>query len=82
MSRNLGKYLFASSDLIVEVGFVIQGETSEELPERVLGGFRCYHLNVAKAMSVWCVCCGIEYLSLLDCIVLYSGVFWSEYHTW
>ena len=55
MSRNLGKSLFASSDLIVEVGFVIQGETSEELPERVLGGFRCYHLNVAKAMNVWCV---------------------------
>ena len=56
MSRNLGKYLFASSDLIVEVGFVIQGETSEELPERVLGGFRCYHLNVAKAVNVCCVC--------------------------
>ena len=50
MSRNLGKYLFASSDLIVEVGFVVQGET-----KRVLGGFRCYHLNVAKAMNVWCV---------------------------
>ena len=56
MSRNLGRYLFASCDLVVDVGFVIQGETPEELPEQVLGAFRCHHLDLAKAQCIFIVC--------------------------
>ena len=52
MSRNLGKFLFTSCDLVVDVGFVIQGETAEELPEHVLGAFRCHHLDLTKAQCV------------------------------
>ncbi|KAG5182809.1 hypothetical protein JKP88DRAFT_195737 [Tribonema minus] len=35
----------------VDLGFVIQGETEEELPERLIGAVRFHHLDVAGALS-------------------------------
>lgn len=49
MARNLSKYLFTAGNMVVELGFVIQGEEEGELPERVLGGFRFYHLDIESA---------------------------------
>ena len=56
MSRNLSKYLFSADSMVIELAFVIQGETREELPERVLGGFRFYHIDVNRANVIWGVC--------------------------
>ena len=53
MARNLSKYLFSSSDLVVDVGFVLQGNDRTELPERVLGGFRLTHVNL-QAIALPC----------------------------
>lgn len=52
MARNLSKYLFTAGNMVVELGFVIQGEEDDELPERVLGGFRFYHLDMDKAQFI------------------------------
>ena len=49
VARNLCKFLFSSDDMVIELGFVIQGETQAELPERVLSGFRCYRLSLTEA---------------------------------
>ena len=46
MSRNLSKYLFSADSMVIELAYVLQGETEDELPERVLGGFRFYHMDV------------------------------------
>ena len=58
VARNLSKYLFTASNMVVELGFVIQGEKEDELPEHVLGGFRFYHLDInsAKRISILFVC--------------------------
>ena len=53
MARNLSKYLFSSSELVVDVGFVLQGNNRAELPERVLGGFRLNHVNL-QAVAIPC----------------------------
>lgn len=47
IARNFGKYLFSSNDMIVDIGFVLQGNTYQELPERILGGFRLIHLDLS-----------------------------------
>lgn len=49
VARNLCKFLFSSDDMVIELGFVLQGESSDELPERVLAGFRCYRLSLSEA---------------------------------
>ena len=56
MARNLSKYLFSADSMVIELAFVIQGETRDELPERVLGGFRFYHIDVNKAQAICGVC--------------------------
>ena len=38
--------------MVVELAFVLQGESLAELPERVLGGFRFYHLQVGSAKKI------------------------------
>ena len=53
MAKNLSKYLFSSSELIVDVGFVLQGNDRDELPERVLGGFRLDHVDL-QAIAIPC----------------------------
>ena len=52
MSRNLSKYLFSADSMEIELAYVLQGETEDELPERVLGGFRFYHMDVTKAKLI------------------------------
>lgn len=52
MSRNLSKYLFSADSMVIELAYVLQGETEDELPERVLGGFRFYHMDVTKAKLI------------------------------
>ncbi|XP_071734873.1 protein ENHANCED DISEASE RESISTANCE 2-like [Rutidosis leptorrhynchoides] len=46
-----GKAFSCFSSLIVDMAFVIQGNTQEELPEHLIGAFRLSHLDVSKA--VW-----------------------------
>lgn len=52
VARNLCKFLFSSDDMVIELGFVLQGESPDELPERVLSGFRCYRLSLSEAKPV------------------------------
>ena len=52
MARNLSKYLFTAGSMVVDLGFVIQGEDDFELPEQVLGGFRFYHLDMDSAKVI------------------------------
>ncbi|WOL15950.1 protein ENHANCED DISEASE RESISTANCE 2-like [Canna indica] len=40
------------NSLVVEMAFLIQGETQEELPEHLLGTCRLNHLDVSKAVSL------------------------------
>jgi hypothetical protein len=35
----------------VDLAFVLQGESEEELPERILFAVRFHHLNVPKAIN-------------------------------
>ncbi len=34
--------------LVIDLGFVIQGNTEEELPERLLGALRIVHIDLDK----------------------------------
>ena len=56
MPRNPSNSLLSADSMVIELAFVIQGETREELPERVLGGFRFYHIDVNKAQAICGVC--------------------------
>lgn len=52
MARTLSKYLFTVSNMVIELGFVIQGVEENELPEQVLGGFRFYHVDINSAKFI------------------------------
>lgn len=69
VARNLSKYLFTASNMVVELGFVIQGEKEDELPEHVLGGFRFYHLDINNA----------KHISLLFVYFTNKFYFWYEF---
>ncbi len=38
--------------MIVDIGFLLQGETDDELPEQLLGCARLVRLNFSKARNV------------------------------
>lgn len=46
-----GKTFSCFSSLIIDIAFVIQANTREELPEQLFGAFRLSHLDISKA--VW-----------------------------
>ena len=81
MARNLSKFLFSGDDMVVELGFVIQGENSAELPERVFSGFRFYHLSLDQSKMIECSCL-LTNRSLLiqnsyDCFCVIASTFHS-----
>ncbi|TDH72747.1 hypothetical protein CCR75_007777 [Bremia lactucae] len=50
--RGIHAILDKTSRLVIDVAFVLQGETEDELPEQVLGCCRLDHVNVQKAMDL------------------------------
>ncbi|KAL7689322.1 putative pleckstrin domain, protein ENHANCED DISEASE RESISTANCE 2, EF-hand domain pair [Plasmopara halstedii] len=50
--RGIHLLLDKTSRLVIDVAFVIQGETEDELPEQVLGCCRLDHVNVQKAKNL------------------------------
>ncbi|EGZ07681.1 hypothetical protein PHYSODRAFT_528193, partial [Phytophthora sojae] len=52
--RGIHSLIDKTSKLVIDVAFVIQGETEEELPERVLGCCRLDRVNVQKAVDLPC----------------------------
>lgn len=41
-----------TKSLVVDLAFTIEGQTAEELPERILGLGRVFHLDHQKAVKV------------------------------
>ncbi|GMF23095.1 unnamed protein product [Phytophthora lilii] len=52
--RGIHSLIDKTSRLVIDVAFVIQGETEEELPEQVLGCCRLDRVNVQKAVDLPC----------------------------
>jgi len=52
--RGIHSLIDKTSRLVIDVAFVIQGETEEELPEQVLGCCRLDRINVQKAVALPC----------------------------
>ncbi|KAG6622830.1 uncharacterized protein IUM83_09070 [Phytophthora cinnamomi] len=52
--RGIHSLIDKTSKLVIDVAFVIQGETEDELPERVLGCCRLDRVNVQKAVNLPC----------------------------
>ncbi|KAG6965957.1 hypothetical protein JG687_00005122 [Phytophthora cactorum] len=50
--RGIHSLIDKTSRLVIDVAFVIQGETEEELPEQVLGCCRLDRVNVQKAVDL------------------------------
>ncbi|KAE9251939.1 hypothetical protein PF004_g2231 [Phytophthora fragariae] len=50
--RGIHSLIDKTSKLVIDVAFVIQGETEDELPERVLGCCRLDRINVQKAVGL------------------------------
>eukprot|EP00644_Phytophthora_capsici_P016492 jgi/Phyca11/509971/fgenesh2_kg.PHYCAscaffold_52_\ len=50
--RGIHSLIDKTSKLVIDVAFVIQGETEEELPEQVLGCCRLDRVNVQKAADL------------------------------
>lgn len=48
--RGIHLLLDKTSKLVIDIGFVLQGETEEELPEQILGCCRLDHADVQHAM--------------------------------
>ncbi|KAG7377906.1 hypothetical protein PHYPSEUDO_010865 [Phytophthora pseudosyringae] len=52
--RGIHSLIDKTSRLVIDVAFVIQGETEDELPEQVLGCCRLDRVNVQKAVGLPC----------------------------
>ncbi|KAL4118146.1 hypothetical protein PRIC2_010473 [Phytophthora ramorum] len=52
--RGIHSLIDKTSRLVIDVAFVIQGETDDELPEQVLGCCRLDRVNVQKAVDLPC----------------------------
>ncbi|KAL3669141.1 hypothetical protein V7S43_005525 [Phytophthora oleae] len=52
--RGIHSLIDKTSKLVIDVAFVIQGETEDELPEQVLGCCRLDRVNVQKAADLPC----------------------------
>ncbi|KAK8805734.1 hypothetical protein WA158_002390 [Blastocystis sp. Blastoise] len=52
VAKNMAKMMFGnSSSMVIDIGFLIQGDSSNELPERMIGSFRLVHVNINEAMQ-------------------------------
>ncbi|KAF1329661.1 hypothetical protein FI667_g5842, partial [Globisporangium splendens] len=50
--RGIHLLLDKTSKLVIDIGFVLQGETEDELPEQILGCCRLDHADVQRAMDM------------------------------
>lgn len=50
--RGIHLLLDKTSKLVIDIGFVLQGETDDELPEQILGCCRLDHADVQHAMDM------------------------------
>jgi len=41
------------TNLVADVGFVVEAETEEELPERLIGGARICHMELSSAFVIY-----------------------------
>jgi hypothetical protein len=50
--RGIHSLLDKTSTLVIDIGFVLQGETEKELPEQILGCCRLDRVGIQKAMTM------------------------------